>query len=124
MARQCHPGRHCGAGQSGGFFEGQVAWQKHDCFFIEDRVFRQHSVEIGAEPVGQVVGLDRSAKPTRMKATGNPVANFDPRHSFADRCDLARAVGLRHYADLRWTATAAFQDHQIAIVERTSRRPA
>ena len=46
-----------------------VAWQQHDPFFIEDRVFRQHSVEIGAEAVGQVVGLDRSAKPARMKAT-------------------------------------------------------
>ena len=53
----------------GGFLEGEVAWQQHDRFFIEDRVFRQHSVEIGAEAVGQVVGLDRSAKPARMKAT-------------------------------------------------------
>src|SRR5438105_1287195 len=35
-ARQCYPGGHCGAGQSGGFLEGQVAWQKHDCFLIED----------------------------------------------------------------------------------------
>src|SRR5690348_12813524 len=87
MACQCYPGGHCGAGQGGGFLERQVAWQKHDRFFIEDRVFRQHSVEIGAEPVGQVVGLDRSAKPARMKATRNPVANLDPRHSFANCCD-------------------------------------
>jgi hypothetical protein len=63
----------------------------------------QHSVEIGAEPVGQVVGLDQSAKPARVKATGNSVANFDPSNSFADRCDLAGTVGQRHYADLRWT---------------------
>jgi hypothetical protein len=83
MARQCYPGGHCGAGQGGGLLEGQVAWQKHDCFFIEDRVFRQHSVEIGGEPVSQVVGLDRSAKPARMKAPGNPVANFDPSNPFA-----------------------------------------
>src|SRR4029077_18493545 len=85
---------------------------------IEDRVFRRHTVEIGAEPVGQVVGLDRSAKPARMKATGNPVANFDPSNAFADRCDLAGAVGQRHYADLRWTAPTAFEDHQISVVER------
>src|ERR1700746_1844353 len=53
-----------------------------------------------------------------MKETGNPIANSDPRHSFADRCDLAGAVGQRHYADLRRSATTAFEDHQIAVVER------
>src|SRR5260370_6144529 len=74
-------------------------------------------------PVGQVVGLDRSAKPARMKATGNPVANFDPSNSFTDRCDLAGAVGQRHYADLRWTATTAFEDHQIAVAERARADP-
>jgi len=79
--------------QGGGFLEGQVAWQRYNRFFIEDRVFGQHSVEIGAEPVGQVVWLDRSAKPARMKATGNPIAKFDPSNSFADRCDFAGAVG-------------------------------
>jgi hypothetical protein len=57
MARQCHPGGHCSAGQHGGFLEGQVAWQNHDRFFIEDGRFCQHSVEIGAEPVGQVSGV-------------------------------------------------------------------
>jgi hypothetical protein len=85
--------------------------------------FRQHTVEIGAEPVGQVVGLDRSAKPAWMKATGNPIANFDPSNSFADCYDLADAVGQRHYADLRRSATTAFEDHQIAVVERTRTAP-
>jgi hypothetical protein len=76
MGRQCYPGSHGGAGQRGGLLEGQMAWQMYDCFFIEDRVFRQHPVEIGAEPVGQVVGLDWSAKPARMKTTGNPVGRL------------------------------------------------
>jgi len=58
-----------------------------------------------------------------MKATGNPVANFDPSNSFADRCDLAGAVGQRHYADLRRTATAALEDHQIAVVQRARADP-
>jgi hypothetical protein len=62
MACQRYPGCHCCAGQGGGFLEGQVAWQKHDCFFIEDHVFRQHSVEIGAEPVGQVAMRPRHDK--------------------------------------------------------------
>jgi hypothetical protein len=39
-----------------------------------------------------LLGLDRSAKPARMKATGNPVANYRS-NSFADCCDLAGAIG-------------------------------
>jgi hypothetical protein len=39
-------------------------------------------------------------------------------HSFANGSDLARAVGKRHDAELCWTATAAFEDHQIAVIER------
>jgi hypothetical protein len=58
-----------------------------------------------------------------MKAAGNPVANLDPRNSFADCCDLAGAVGQRHYADLCRTATAAFQDHQVPVVERARAHP-
>jgi len=79
----------------------------HERLLAQHRVFRQHPVQIGAQPVGQVVGLDRSAKPARMKATGNPVANFDPRNSFADCCDLASAVGQRHHAELGRTAAAS-----------------
>jgi hypothetical protein len=58
-----------------------------------------------------------------MKATGNPIANFDPRHSFTGRCDLSGAVGQWNDADLRWTATAGFEDHQIAVVERARADP-
>jgi hypothetical protein len=123
MACQCYPGGHCGAEQGGGFLEGQVAWQRYNRFFIEERIFGQHSVEIGADPVGQVVWLDRSAKPAGMKATSNPIANFDPSNSFADRCDLAGVVAQRHYADLRWTTTTTFEDHQIAVVERARADP-
>jgi len=87
-------------------------------FLAQHCIFRQHAVEIGAEPVGQVVGLDRSAKPARVKAAGNPVANFDPRNAFADCCDLTGPIGQRHHTDLRWAAPAAFENHQIAVVER------
>jgi hypothetical protein len=84
---------------------------------------RQHPVEIGAKPVGQVFGLDRPAKPARMKAAGNPVTTLDPRHSFADRRDFAGTVGQRHHAYLGWAATVAFEDHQIAVVERARAHP-
>jgi hypothetical protein len=43
-----------------------------------------------------------------MKATGNPIANSDPRHSFADRCDLAGAVGQRHCAE-----SSLDRDHRL-----------
>jgi hypothetical protein len=51
---------------------------------------------------------DRTTKPSRMKATGNPIANSDPRHSFADRCDLAGAVGQRHCAE-----SSLDRDHRL-----------
>jgi hypothetical protein len=69
-----------------------MARHRHNSFLTQHRVFRQHPVEIGAQPVGQVVGLDRSAKPARMKATGNSGTDLDPRNPFADRFDLAGAV--------------------------------
>ena len=74
-----------------------------------------------ASSLGQVVGPDRSAKPARMKAADNSVANFDPRNSVADCC-LAGAIGERHHTELRRTATAAFQDYQIAVVKRARTR--
>jgi hypothetical protein len=73
---------------------------RHQSFLTQLGVFRQHPVEVGTKPVGQVVGLDRPTKPARMKATGNPVANFDPRNFFAGCRDLARAAGKRCHAKL------------------------
>src|SRR5271155_310378 len=58
-----------------------------------------------------------------MKAAGNPVTNLDPRNPFAERFDLAGTVGQRHHADLRRTATAAFQNHQIPVVQRACAHP-
>jgi hypothetical protein len=37
---------------------------------------------------------------------GLTVTDLDARHSFADRFDLTRAIGQRHYAELGRTATA------------------
>ena len=99
-------GGHCSAGQSGGPLEGQVAWDEHDRLFIEDRVFRQHPVEIGAEPVSKVVGVDRSAKPARMEAASNSIAEVDPGDPGADGSDLAGAIGERYHAELGRTTTA------------------
>jgi hypothetical protein len=75
-------------------------------------------VEVGAKAVGQVVRLDRSAKPARVEGADDPVAKLDPRHPVANGSDLAGTVGKRHDAELCRTATAPFEDHQIAIVER------
>jgi len=53
-----------------------------------------------------------------VEATGNSVANLDPCDPLADGSDLARAVRKRHDAELCLTATAAFEDHQVAVIER------
>jgi hypothetical protein len=58
-----------------------------------------------------------------MKCPCNPVADLDPCHSVADRGDLAGTVRQRHDAELCRTAAAAFQDHQIAVIERTCAHP-
>src|SRR5438132_2436553 len=81
-------------------------------------VFCQHPVEIGSEPVGQIIGLDRPAEPPRMEATSNSIADLDPRYPIADGCNLTRTVGKRYHAELSRTATAALEDHQVAVVER------
>ena len=70
----------------------------YERLLAQHRVLRQHPVEIGTEPVGQIIGLDRTAEPARMEATGNSVADLDPRHPVADGRNLARAIGERRRA--------------------------
>src|SRR5260370_39839310 len=53
-----------------------------------------------------------------MEGADDPVTELDPRHPVANGSALARAVGQRHHAELCRTATAAFEDHQIAVVKR------
>jgi hypothetical protein len=85
---------------------------------------RVHLPEEGSKslPTGaelKVRRLDRSTIPARMKATHNPVAKFEPGNSITDLCDFAGSVGQGHYAALRWATTTAFEDLQIAVIERT-----
>ena len=61
-------------------------------FLAQHSVFRQHSVEIGAKPVCEVFRPDRSAKPPRMEAAGNFVADLDPCYFVANDRDLAGPV--------------------------------
>jgi len=68
-------------------------------FLAQHRVFRQHPVEVGAKPVGQVVGAQRSAEPARMEDADDPVAQLDPRYPIAHGSDLAGAIGKRHDAE-------------------------
>jgi hypothetical protein len=82
----------------------------HQRFLAQHGALRQHPVEVGTEPVGQIIGLDRPAKPPRMEATGNSVANLDTSHPVANRSDLTSSVGKRHDAELCRTTTAALED--------------
>jgi hypothetical protein len=72
---------------------------------------------LGAEPISKVIRADRAAEPARMKSADDPVANLDARHAVADRRDFAGTIAQRHDAELRRTATTAFEDHQISVIE-------
>jgi hypothetical protein len=85
MARQHYPGVHRSARQCRAFLEREMARQVYQRFLAQDCVIRQHSIEIGAEPVGEVFRLDGAAKPTRVKCPRNPVAELDPCYAIADR---------------------------------------
>ena len=62
-------------------------------------------IEIGAELVSRIVGLDRSAKTRRKEGADGPVALFDARYPLANGSNLACADRNRHDAELRGTAT-------------------
>src|SRR6516165_1419293 len=47
---------------------------------------------------------------------------LQPSNPSADSCALAALIQQRHDADLRRTATAAFEDHQISAIERVRAR--
>jgi hypothetical protein len=53
-----------------------------------------------------------------MKGADDPVANLNSGYALADGRDLAGAVRERHDTELRRTATASFDDHQISVIER------
>ena len=58
-----------------------------------------------------------------MKAAGNPVTDLDPRHPPADGFNIAGAIRKRYHAKLGRTATVTFEDHQVAVIERTCPDP-
>src|SRR5262249_62171900 len=87
------------------------------------RIPARLAVGMGAEPVHKVIRLDWAAIPARMKAAGNPVTDLDPRHALADGFNIAGAIRKRYHPKLGRTATVPFEDHQIAVIERTCPDP-
>ena len=47
---------------------------------------------------------------------------LQPSNPLADSCDLAGVIQQRHDEDLRRIAAAAFEDHQISVIERVRAR--
>ena len=92
-ARESDPGGYRSTGQARGFLEREVARHVHQRLLAQHGIFRQHPVEIGAEPVSQVVGADPSAKPARMEAASNSIADLDPGHPGADGSHLTSPIG-------------------------------
>jgi hypothetical protein len=85
-----------------------VARHSDGGFLTEDRVFRQHAVQVGAEPVGQVIGFDRSAEPARVEAADNPVSDREPCDAITDGCNLAGTIAKRYDPKLGRTASPPF----------------
>src|SRR5215471_2447834 len=123
IAGHSYPGGHCGTWQGCSLLEGEVARHVHERLLVQHRVLSQHAVEIGAKPIRKVIRLDRTAIPARMKAAGNPVTDLDPRHPLADGFNIAGTIRKRYHAKLGRTATATFEDHQVAVIERTCPDP-
>src|SRR5207248_1334315 len=69
-ASSAPPGGYRSTRQCRGFFEGEVARHVNERLFAQHRLFRQHPVEIGAEPVCQIVGLSRLARTSAGGSNG------------------------------------------------------
>jgi hypothetical protein len=113
MAGHRHPRGHGCAWQSRSLLERQTAVYREAASSPTTAYFREHAVEIGAEPVGQVIRLDRAAEPARVKTTDDPVSSGEPRDAVAEGDNLAGTVAERHDAHLGRTAPATLQHHQI-----------
>jgi hypothetical protein len=82
-------------------------------------VFREHAVEVGAEPVRQVIGADRAAIPTRVESADDSVPDRETFGVISDSRDFACAVAERCDTELRRSPSTALQHHQVAVVERS-----
>jgi hypothetical protein len=67
--------------------------------------------------------LNKSAKPARMKRPCNSVPNLTRVIWSPTAATSPAAAEKRHGAELDRTATAAFEDHQIAVIERACAHP-
>src|SRR5690349_5516104 len=69
-------------------------------------------------------GITRRDGPTQAQpqAARNLVTNLHPSNPLADSCDLAGVIQQRYDEDLRRIAAAAFEDHQISVIERVRAR--
>src|SRR3984893_8902290 len=100
-----------------------MVWHGHRGLLAHHGVFREHAVEVGAEAVGQVVGLDRAAEPVRMEAADNFIADRETADAVSNGGYFAGAVAERHNPELRRSPAAALQHHQITVVERSRVHP-
>ena len=75
LARQCDPGGYRSTWQGCGFLEGEVARHIYERLLAQHCIFRQHPIEIGAEPVGQYSGLigPPNQRGWKQPATRSPI---------------------------------------------------
>ncbi len=100
-----------------------MAWHGHRGLLAQHGVFREHAVEVGAEAVGQVIGLDRAAEPAWVEAADNSIPDRETADAISDSGNFAGAVAERHNPELRRSPAASLQHHQITVVERSRVHP-
>jgi hypothetical protein len=67
--------------------------------------------------------LDRTAEPARVEAGDDPVADREPADASTKPDDFASAVAERHDLEPGRSPAAAFEHHQVAVVERNRAHP-
>ena len=80
-------------------------------------------MEVGSELVSKVIRADRAAEPAWMKGADDPVANLNSGHALADATtspEPSESVTTPSFVGPR---PPPFEDHQIAVIERTRPHP-
>src|SRR5439155_27062646 len=109
VAAQRRPCGHRGARQGRRLLEREMARHGHRGLLADHGVFREHAVEVGAEAVGQIIGLDRAAEPAWVEAADDSIPDRETADAISNSRNFAGAVAERYNPELRRSTTAALQ---------------
>ena len=92
---KCPPGRECGAGQRGGFFERQIRRHAAYAFRIEDHQLLQYSRTRSTEGETATAGRRSSIEPRLEEHRAHSLAHRDAGYVFSESRYLASTVRER-----------------------------